>query len=75
MIEQILQERADFISKGMKHMQQMSEQAIAARREYQRKWRKANPEKVREKNRRYWEKQAKKREEEVECQPSEPSEK
>ena len=39
-------------------MQQMSEQAIAARREYQRKWRAKNPEKVRAKNARYWEKVA-----------------
>lgn len=30
--------------------------AIQARREYQRQWRKANPDKVREHNRRYWEK-------------------
>lgn len=30
--------------------------AIQARREYQRQWRKANPDKVREYNRRHWEK-------------------
>ena len=30
--------------------------AIQARREYQRQWRKANPDKVREHNRRHWEK-------------------
>ncbi len=41
----------------------MSVDAIAARREYQKKWRKANPDKVREKNRRYWEKVAAKRKE------------
>lgn len=35
-----------------------SEAAIQARREYQRQWRKANPDKVRENNRRYWEKKA-----------------
>lgn len=29
--------------------------AIRACREYQRQWRKANPDKVREQNRRYWE--------------------
>ena len=29
------------------------------RRDYQRKWRKRNPDKVRESNRRYWEKKAK----------------
>ncbi|MBR6571494.1 MAG: phosphatase [Clostridia bacterium] len=35
-----------------------SNAAIQARREYQRRWRKANPDKVREQNRRYWEKKA-----------------
>lgn len=35
-----------------------SNAAIQARREYQRRWRKANPDKVREHNRRYWEKKA-----------------
>ncbi len=43
-------------------MLQMSEQAIKARREYQKKWREKNPDKVREKNARYWEKRAAKRE-------------
>lgn len=37
---------------------QMSQEAKAARREYYRKWRAANPDKVAEKNRRYWEKKA-----------------
>ena len=32
--------------------------AIQGRREYQREWRKANPDKVRATNRRYWEKKA-----------------
>lgn len=41
----------------------LSEAALQARREYQKKWRKANPDKVREKNRRYWEKVAAKRKE------------
>lgn len=42
-------------------MQKMSSEAIAARREYQKKWREKNPDKVREKNARYWEKRAAKR--------------
>ena len=40
-------------------MQKLSEQALAARREYQKQWRKKNPDKVRQKNTRYWEKKAK----------------
>ena len=44
-------------------MKELSPQAIAARREYQRRWRKKNPDKVREKNARYWEKRTAKREE------------
>lgn len=32
----------------------MTEEARKAQREYQRQWRKANPEKVRAKNERYW---------------------
>ena len=39
-------------------MTALSEQAKAAQREYARKWRAANKDKVREKNRRYWEKKA-----------------
>ena len=35
-----------------------SEEARAARREYYRQYRKKNPDKVREANRRYWEKKA-----------------
>lgn len=35
-----------------------SEKAREAQRKYQREWRKTHPEKVREKNRRYWEKKA-----------------
>ena len=35
-------------------------QAMAARREYQRQWRKANPEKVREIQMRYWVRKAEK---------------
>lgn len=40
---------------------QMSDRALAERRAYQKKWRDANPDKVREKNARYWEKKAKER--------------
>ncbi len=39
-------------------MKKMSSKAVEARREYYRRWRAANPEKVREKNIRYWEKRA-----------------
>ena len=39
-------------------MNQMEAAAKAARREYYREYRKKNPEKVREINRRYWEKRA-----------------
>lgn len=38
-----------------------SEAARMAKREYARQWRRRNPEKVRENNRRYWEKKAAKR--------------
>lgn len=37
----------------------LSEAAKQAQREYKRKWRAANPDKVRESNRRYWERRAK----------------
>lgn len=40
-------------------MKEISEQAKAAQREYLREWRRRNPEKVRENNRRYWERKAK----------------
>lgn len=36
----------------------MEQKARELQREYQRQWRKKNPDKVREKNRRYWEKKA-----------------
>ncbi len=39
-------------------MQNLSSKALEARREYYRRWRAANPEKVRAKNARYWEKRA-----------------
>lgn len=44
-------------------MQKMSDEAIMARRAYQKKWRDENPDKVRAKNARYWEKLAAKRRE------------
>ena len=37
-------------------MQQLSEEARQRRNEYYRKWRKVNKERVKEINRRYWEK-------------------
>lgn len=42
-------------------MQQMSDQALRERRAYQKKWRDNNPDKVRAKNARYWEKKARER--------------
>lgn len=36
----------------------MEEQARKAQREYLREWRKRNPEKVRENNRKYWQRRA-----------------
>lgn len=39
----------------------MDEKAREARREYLREWRKRNPDKVRENNRRYWERRAAKK--------------
>ena len=41
---------------------QLSAEARAARNEYYRKWRAANPDKVRAKNMRYWERKAEKME-------------
>ena len=41
-------------------MDDLKELASQARREYQRKWRAANKDRVREINRRYWEKRAQK---------------
>lgn len=38
----------------------MTEEARAAKNEYQRAWRKANPEKVKASQERYWTRQAKK---------------
>lgn len=40
-------------------MEKMSDEAVQARREYARKWRKANPDKVKAAQKRYWEKKAK----------------
>lgn len=38
--------------------QLVSEAAAAARREYYKAWRAKNPDKIRERNRRYWERRA-----------------
>ena len=38
---------------------ELSEQAKAARREYQRKWRAKNKDKIKAQNKRYWERQGK----------------
>ena len=51
----------------------MSEAARKEQNEYQRKWRAANPDKVRERNRRYWEKRAARRAEEREREQTEES--
>ena len=45
-------------------MQKLSESAIAARREYQKAWRKKNPDKVQRSNAAYWERIAAKLKEE-----------
>jgi len=37
----------------------MSDKAVQARREYAKKWREANPDKVKAAQKRYWEKKAK----------------
>lgn len=39
-------------------MAEMTDAAREAQRAYMREWRKKNPERVREKNKRYWEKRA-----------------
>ena len=44
----------------MENKNELSEQARIAQREYQRKWRAANKDKVRNRNNRYWEKKGKK---------------
>ena len=41
-----------------KMTEMMSQEAKKSRNEYYRRWRAANPEKVKEKNRRYWERRA-----------------
>lgn len=40
-------------------MVKMSDKALQARREYAKKWREANPDKVKAAQKRYWEKKAK----------------
>lgn len=49
-------------------MMELSKQAKDAQRAYLREWRRKNPEKVRENNRRYWERKAAQLEQEqIEC--------
>lgn len=43
----------------MKNLEKMSDKALQARREYAKKWREANPDKVKAAQKRYWEKKAK----------------
>ena len=45
-------------TKGVEAMSNLDEAAVQARREYQRQWRRNNPDKIRATNRRYWEKKA-----------------
>ena len=47
-------------------MAKMSDEAVQARREYARKWREANPDKVKAAQKRYWEKKAKELQQEKE---------
>lgn len=42
----------------MDSVKQLDEQARAARAEYFREWRRKNPDKVRENNRKYWQRRA-----------------
>lgn len=44
-------------------MAKMTDAAREAQRAYMREWRKKNPERVREKNKRYWEKRARRSQE------------
>ena len=57
----------------MKKTNELSEQARIAQREYQRRWRAANKDKVRSRNNRYWEKKGKElaQESEAENEPKE----
>ena len=57
-------------------MEKLTEEAKEVKREYYRAYRAKNRDKMREANRRYWERKAakrKKKEEEEECQTTEPS--
>ena len=47
-------------------MGEMSDKAVQARREYAKKWREANPDKVKAAQKRYWEKKAKELQQEKE---------
>lgn len=48
-------------------MAEMTDAAREAQRTYMREWRKKNPERVREKNQRYWERKAKQMQENEGC--------
>ena len=50
----------------MNSLAKMSDEAVQARREYARKWREANPDKVKAAQKRYWEKKAKELQQEKE---------
>ena len=52
------------MKKEVDHMKENESLAVKLRREYQRKWRKKNKDKVAEYNRNYWMKKAKELEEE-----------
>ena len=54
------------IIKGVNSLAKMSDEAVQARREYARKWREANPDKVKAAQKRYWEKKAKELQQEKE---------
>ena len=60
------------VLKGVDTMSNPDDAATKARREYMRRWRKNNPDKVRENNRRYWEKKAKEYRESLAQQPTSP---
>lgn len=55
----IINEQGEIVKKKRRiAMQDLSKDAIEARREYQRKWRRNNPDKVRRNNASYWERKA-----------------
>ena len=50
----------------MNSLAKMSDEAVQARREYAKRWREANPDKVKAAQKRYWEKKAKELQQEKE---------